>query len=94
MVPQPLAGSLEAAMAGMTFTILPGRWALIGIDGPPHPADVAVLEHGPSALVREPGASTDSNLPKMISSALIRATIDQRPVHEPPFPPFHSRVAA
>ncbi len=45
-------------MAGMTFTILPGRWALIGIDGPPHPADVAALEHGPGALVREPGAST------------------------------------
>jgi hypothetical protein len=45
-------------MAGMTFTILPGRWALIGIDGPPLPADVSVLEHGPSALVREPGAST------------------------------------
>jgi hypothetical protein len=58
MVPQPLAGSLEAALAGMTFTIVPGRWALIGIDGPPLPADVAHLEHGPAALVREPGAST------------------------------------
>jgi hypothetical protein len=42
----------------MTFTILPGRWALIGIEGPPLPADVAALEHGPANLVREPGAST------------------------------------
>lgn len=45
-------------MAGMTFRILPGRWALIGIDSPPDPADIAALEHGPSALVREPGFST------------------------------------
>lgn len=45
-------------MAGMTFRILPGRWALIGIDGPPAPADIAALEHGPGALVREPGEST------------------------------------
>src|SRR5690349_1565513 len=58
MVPQPLAGSLEAAMAGMTYRILPGRWALIGIDGPPAAADIAALEHGPGALVREPGEST------------------------------------
>lgn len=58
MVPQPLAGSLEAALAAMTFTILPGRWALIGIDGPPTGADVAALEHGPAELVREPGATT------------------------------------
>lgn len=45
-------------MAAMTFTIVPGRWALIGFDGPPTSADVAALEHGPAELVREPGATT------------------------------------
>ena len=50
--PEPVR-SLQEALAGMTFTVEPGEFHLIGFPGPPSGADLEALASPPAQLVRE-----------------------------------------
>jgi len=54
--PEP-APDLEHALAAMSWRFEPGRFVLLGFQGPPTPADLEALEP-PAQLVREAGETT------------------------------------
>ena len=56
-VPSDPARTLDEALAAMTWSVEPGRFALIGFAEPPEPADLAALEP-PGQIVREADETT------------------------------------
>ena len=52
------AENLNSALEAMSFEVLPGRFALVGLEGPPCAEDLALLSEGPGQLVREGGETT------------------------------------
>lgn len=53
MVPREHARDLATALAGMTFTVLEGRFALVGLSEAPLPEDWAAVQNPPASLVVE-----------------------------------------
>lgn len=59
MTEPPAARGLDEALAGMTWTVQPGRFALVGFPEPPAPEDLALLGgEGPAQVIREGGETT------------------------------------
>lgn len=52
------AADLDEALARMRWALEPGRFALLGFDEPPAPADLELVAVGPAQLVREGGETT------------------------------------
>lgn len=50
--------TLEQALQAMAWEVLPGRFALLGFDAPPGPADLELLGAGPGQVVVEGGETT------------------------------------
>jgi hypothetical protein len=81
-VPPRAARSLAEARAGMRWRVLPGRWALLGFDEPPAPADLSLLRADPGRaaaaegerawqLVREGGETTMLVSEDLLAEALV-----------------------
>lgn len=58
MVPAEAANSFELAWQTMSFSVEPGRFALLGLNDAPEPADLACLEHVPAQMIRETDETT------------------------------------
>lgn len=56
--PVPAAPDLASALAAMTFSVEPGRFALLGFPEPPDAEDLAVLASPPAQVLREGGETT------------------------------------
>jgi hypothetical protein len=58
VVPAEPVRSLAQALAGMTFSVAPGEFRLIGFPEPPDPADLRALASPPAQVVREADETT------------------------------------
>ena len=52
------AGDLNQALERMSFEVLPGRFALIGVAAEPRADELQLLGEGPAQLIREGGETT------------------------------------
>lgn len=52
------ARDLGEALAGMTWSLEPGEFELLGFADAPLPEDLALLERGPAQVIREGGETT------------------------------------
>ena len=71
---QPYSRDLDAALAAMSFELVPGRFALLGTSAPPTAAELEHLGDGPSQLVVEGGETT-----WLVAEDRVAALLDAHP---------------